>query len=181
VFGFSLGELLVICVIALVAVGPQKLPTLLRALGQWMRKARSMLVDVRAQSGIDDLLRAEGFHGGLGELRTLMRDQQPLFSAPPPPAPVEPPPAPSTASPYVDPYNPGGEIDPTKEYPPEGPDAYGAVPDDLLDFEDPFQGSPLHAESGPDSPAQDPPESPPATAASDTSDSVPPEQSAPAA
>jgi sec-independent protein translocase protein TatB len=127
VFGLSFGELVVIGVVALVAVGPQKLPGMLRTLGEWARKLRILTHEMRTQSGIDDILRHEGIHGGLTELRGLMRGahfQAPAYTAPAPPPVVTPP----TRDPYEN-----LEIDATKEYPPEGPDAYGALPDDLLD------------------------------------------------
>jgi sec-independent protein translocase protein TatB len=137
VFGFSFGELLVISLVTLVAVGPQKLPGVLKTMGQWARKLRKMTLDVRQQTGIDEMLRAEGIQ--LSELRSLMRGYHPPS---PSPAPA---PAPSPVSATVsattsvssaarndDPYL-GLEPDPTREYPPEGADAYGALPDDLLE------------------------------------------------
>src|SRR3954453_11805184 len=62
-----------ICVVALIAVGPKKLPGMLHSLGQFLRKLRNMTNDVRNQTGIDQLLRSEGLHGGLNELRGLLR------------------------------------------------------------------------------------------------------------
>jgi len=130
VFGLSLSELVVIGVVALIAVGPQKLPGMLRTLGEWLRKLRILTHEMRAQSGIDDILRSEGIHGGLSELRGLMRGHQfpPALYTPPAaaPAPVQ------TPTSAYDPYA-GVEIDATKEYPPEGADAYDTVPDDLFD------------------------------------------------
>ncbi len=126
-FGFSFGELLVISLVTLVAVGPQKLPGMLKTMGQWARKLRKMTMDVRQQTGIDEMLRAEGIQ--LAELRSLMRGYHP-------PAPVAAPtpaaPQPVSSSRYEDPYG-GLEPDPTREYPLEGADAYGALPDDLLE------------------------------------------------
>jgi sec-independent protein translocase protein TatB len=119
VFGFSFSELFVISLVTLVAVGPQKLPGMLKTMGQWMRKLRKMTMDVRQQTGIDEMLRAEGIQ--LSELRSLMRGQHSVA------------PTPAPARPYEDPYA-NVEPDPTREYPPEGADAYGALPDDL--FED---------------------------------------------
>ncbi len=116
-FGLSLTELVVIAVVTLVAVGPQRLPGMLKTLGQWIRKLRQMTTEVRAQTGIDDILRAEGIHGGLNELRGLVRGQ--FHDAPRP-----------TAS--ADPYS-SLDADPTREYPLEGADAGGALPDDLFD------------------------------------------------
>jgi sec-independent protein translocase protein TatB len=69
VFGLSFFEVVVIGIVALLAVGPRRLPAMLRDLGNWIRKLRKMTIDVRAQTGIDDILRAEGLHGGLSELR----------------------------------------------------------------------------------------------------------------
>ncbi len=114
-FGLSFSELVVIAVVALVAVGPQRLPGMLHTMGQWVRKLRQMTTEVRAQTGIDDILRAEGLHGGLNELRTLVRGQH-------------------GAEPrrQDDPYA-NLDVDASREYPLEGPDAYGALPDDLLD------------------------------------------------
>lgn len=104
-------------VVALVAVGPQRLPGMLKNFGQWMRKLRKMTLDVQKQTGIDEMLKAEGIAGGMNELRSLMRGYQ------------APPPTPTYRQP--DPYT-TVEIDLGREYPPEGPDTYGALPDDLL-------------------------------------------------
>jgi sec-independent protein translocase protein TatB len=135
VFGFSFGEILVISLVTLVAVGPQKLPGMLKTMGQWMRKLRQMTMDVRQQTGIDEMLRAEGIQ--LSELRSLMRGYHGGISSPiPSPAPAPTPPVASTpvssAVRNDDPYE-GIEPDPTREYPLEGADAYGALPDDLME------------------------------------------------
>jgi len=142
VFGFSFSELLMICVVALIAVGPKKLPGMLHSLGQFLRKMRNMTNDVRNQTGIDQLLRAEGLHGGLNELRGLLRINHGISFDPPH---VSTPsstssesnnnepsvPTPLVHAPIDDPYA-HMDIDSTREYPPEGADAYGALPDDLL-------------------------------------------------
>jgi sec-independent protein translocase protein TatB len=138
VFGFSFGELLVICVVALIAVGPKKLPGMLQTLGQWLRKIRNLTVEVRNQTGIDDLLRSEGLNGGLNELRGLLRGNHGLpFEAPI----VQPTPR----APIEDPYA-NVDIDVSREYPQEGADAHGALPDDLLQQDEaPKQDSALAA------------------------------------
>jgi sec-independent protein translocase protein TatB len=136
VFGFSFGELLVICVVALIAVGPKKLPGMLKTLGQWLRKLRNLTNDVRSQTGIDDLLRSEGLHGGLNELRGLLRGNHGLHFDPPQPAPA-PAPVPAAYTPAPTPDDPYAnfEVDASREYPNEGADSYGALPDDLIDDE----------------------------------------------
>lgn len=137
--GLSFSELLVIAIVALVAVGPQKLPGLLRTLGTWGRKLRTMSQEMRAQSGIDDVLRAEGIQGGLHELRSLMRVQPNLYGPPAPytpPVQTSPPPIPAArpeADPLLDDPYADVALDVSREYPPEGPDAYGAIADDLVD------------------------------------------------
>ena len=117
-FGLSFSEVVVIAIVALLAVGPRRLPGMLRDLGNWIRKLKKMTTDVRAQTGIDDILRAEGLSGGLNELRSLMRG-----------APAAP------AAPYYRPHDDPNpiEIDVSREYPPEGADAKGAIPDDLVE------------------------------------------------
>jgi sec-independent protein translocase protein TatB len=122
VFGFSFSEIVLIAVVALVAVGPQRLPGMLRNFGTWMRKIRKMTTEVRQQTGIDEMLRAEGLHGGLNELRSLMRGGGSIPVAMPRAIPFAPP---------EDPYA-NLDIDVSREYPPEGPDAKGALPDDLV-------------------------------------------------
>ena len=119
-FGVSFPELLVLGTVALLVLGPDKLPGMLRTLGQWIAKLRRLTTEVRYQSGIDDVLRAEGFDGGLNELRSIMRGggtspgarQDQAYKSPPP----------------VERFIP----DKSREYPVEGPDAYGALPEDLL-------------------------------------------------
>jgi sec-independent protein translocase protein TatB len=125
VFGISFPEFLVLGTVALLVLGPEKLPGMLRTLGQWLAKARKLTTEVRYQSGIDDVLRSEGLEGGLSELRGLVRgglgssvlshatahaSSQPLRSA------------------TLDHFVP----DKSREYPVEGCDAYGALPEDLL-------------------------------------------------
>jgi sec-independent protein translocase protein TatB len=116
VSGFSLTEIVMIGIVALVAVGPKRLPGMLRSFGNWVRKLRKMTTEVRAQTGIDDVLRAEGLQGGISELRSLMRGGHA--------------PAAQPYRPAEDPYR-QLEFDVEREYPPEGPDAKGALPDDL--------------------------------------------------
>ncbi len=48
-FDIGWGELLVIGVVALIAIGPKELPSALRALGQWMHKVRRMAGEFQNQ------------------------------------------------------------------------------------------------------------------------------------
>jgi Tat protein translocase TatB subunit len=123
VFGVSFTEFLVVVVVGLIVIGPQKLPGLFRSIGQWIAQLRRLTTEVRAQSGIDEILRAEGLHGGLSELRGLMRSEHrgsiPLDQF-----------AQSRVS-GPDPYNGSFEYDVTRERPVEGPDSCDALGEDL--------------------------------------------------
>jgi sec-independent protein translocase protein TatB len=48
-FDISWSEFLLIGVVALVVIGPKELPTVMRTLGQWTRKVRSMASDFQGQ------------------------------------------------------------------------------------------------------------------------------------
>ena len=48
-FDFAWSELLVIAIVAMVVIGPRDLPKLLYSLGQWVRKARSMVSEFQDQ------------------------------------------------------------------------------------------------------------------------------------
>lgn len=117
-FGVSFPELVVLGTVALLVLGPEKLPGMLRTMGQWVAKLRRLTTEVRHQSGIDEVLRAEGFDGGLNELRSIMRGGS--GSTPSHQATIRQPAAEQFVS------------DKSREYPAEGPDAYGALPEDLV-------------------------------------------------
>lgn len=115
-FGVSFTEFLLLGTVALLVLGPDKLPGMLRTLGHWIAKLRRLSTEVRHQSGIDEVLRAEGFDGGLNELRSMMRGGVPQHPYQPPPRLQEPQFIP----------------DRSREYPVEGPDIQGALPEDLV-------------------------------------------------
>jgi sec-independent protein translocase protein TatB len=123
VFGISFFEIAVIAVIVLIVVGPKKLPSMLRTVGDWIGKLRRLTTEVRAQTGIDDILRNEGIDGGLTELRSILRGDVSGIGH----GRYEP--RPQAADPYPEPT----ALDPTREFPPEGADAAGAIADDLFD------------------------------------------------
>lgn len=129
-FGVSLQELALTALIALLVVGPRRLPQMLRTLGEWVRRLRLYTEEVRTSTGIDEVLRREGIDGGLSELRSMLRgDLRALdrYATRRALAPVRPPPPAFELPP----------VDDLREYPPEGVDAGGAIPDDLLADPDP--------------------------------------------
>jgi sec-independent protein translocase protein TatB len=54
-FGIDSGELLIIAVVALVVIGPKDLPRVMRAIGNFVGKARGMARHFR--SGVDNMMR----------------------------------------------------------------------------------------------------------------------------
>jgi Tat protein translocase TatB subunit len=128
VFGISFTELVVVVVVALVVLGPQKLPGLFRSIGQWIAHLRRITTEVRAQSGIDEILRAEGLQGGLSELRGILRH--------PPVVDTTIDQAPPSSLRARDPYGESFGYDATRERPVEGPDSYDAIAEDLVEKAD---------------------------------------------
>jgi sec-independent protein translocase protein TatB len=57
-FDIGWDELLLIALVALVVIGPKELPTVLRTLGNWIAKARSLAGEFR--SHVDDMIRETG-------------------------------------------------------------------------------------------------------------------------
>lgn len=66
-FDFSFWELAIVLIVALLVVGPDKLPILAAKLGRWIGKAKRMMVSVR--SDIEDELKA-------AELKEMLEKQQ---------------------------------------------------------------------------------------------------------
>lgn len=160
VFGVSPVELMFVGIVALLVVGPDKLPAMLRSVGSGLSRLRRLTLDVRNQSGIDEILQAEGLSGGLDELRSLMRRGSAPMSAvarslanaaQTTPARVRAGVRAAAASPTVD------LTDRSREYPIEGADAAGALPEDLLASARPAGGdSEAHAASHPADTGQSP-------------------------
>jgi sec-independent protein translocase protein TatB len=157
VFGLSFGELVVLLLVAVVVLGPKEMPRYLRKAGQLAGQLRRMAYDMRAKSGIDEVLRSEGIGSDIaeirrlatfarGELGSIMTDLRSTANG----AAVRDVPA----SPYAQtqtPYPAQGpqptapvrppapvpmvaassvvEIDRAREYPTAGADSYGALPE----------------------------------------------------
>lgn len=122
---------MVVVIVGLIVLGPQKLPGLFRTIGQWVGQLRRLSTEVRAQSGIDELLRAEGLHGGLNELRGILRTEHH--------SPVD------LVSEHTapNPYSQDFGYDTSRERPVEGPDSFDAIAEDLTDsIEEPRSHTP---------------------------------------
>ena len=152
-FGVSFLEFILIGIVALVVVGPKKLPGMLNTAGRWIAKARRIINEMRQSSGIDDILRSEGIDGSLRELKGLVKSPTVSWSGAvnhlskaPAQRQSAPSSTPSPASPPAwagnhayedmveDPYLPKRKAkdDPSTEYPDEGADIGIMLADDLL-------------------------------------------------
>jgi sec-independent protein translocase protein TatB len=163
VFGLSFGELCVLLMVAMVVLGPQELPRYLRKAGQMAGKLRRLAYEMREKSGIDEVLRTEGLHEEIAELRKLARGEvmgmaaamrsltESARGAAAPASPYAVPAAPYGATaPYVPPGLPetnAPDVDAfvtrERELPTEGADSYGALPDTSVVYEGLVVASPL--------------------------------------
>jgi sec-independent protein translocase protein TatB len=164
VFGLSFGELCVLLVVAMVVLGPKELPKYLRKAGQFAGRMRRLAFEMREKSGIDEVLRTEGIDRDILEIRRLARGEitgvvsavrstadaarVPGITSPARPAPV--PGAPAGAQPgqlppatVPLPEQLPVSVDRHREYPREGADSYGALPEDAAVYDGSFPPSPL--------------------------------------
>lgn len=136
-FGLSFGEFCVLIIVAIVVIGPKDMPKVLRKAGQLAGRLRRMASDVRTQSGIDDVLRADGLHEDIAEIRKLAQAD---FLAP-----VARPSTAMTTRP--DPDTGDITIVREREYPREGADSYDAIPDSAILYSHQTAASPLAADA----------------------------------
>jgi sec-independent protein translocase protein TatB len=163
VFGLSFGELVVVVIVAMVVLGPKELPKVLRTVGQWAGRARRFAAEMREKSGIDDVLRVEGIDRDIAEIRKLARGEiegvvaagrsvraavagatAPVIATPSATGPTVYGSASELAATSAPtPALPPVEVDRVREYPLEGPDSYGALPDTAMVYGGGFPASPL--------------------------------------
>jgi len=58
-FGIGTGELIVILIVALIIIGPQKLPEIAKSLGKAMGEVKRATRDIQDELKFDDLLKDE--------------------------------------------------------------------------------------------------------------------------
>jgi sec-independent protein translocase protein TatB len=58
-FNIGFGELAVICIVLIIVVGPERLPSMMKTLGKTLRTLRQASRDIRASTGIDELMRED--------------------------------------------------------------------------------------------------------------------------
>ena len=79
-FDVSFPELVLVCVVALLVLGPERLPEALRTLGLWLGRARRSFLSVKAEIereiGMDEVRRQLHNETILEDLKRLERDAQ---------------------------------------------------------------------------------------------------------
>jgi Tat protein translocase TatB subunit len=62
-WNIGFGELAIICIVLIIAVGPERLPSMMKTVGKTVRTLRQASRDLRESTGIDELLREDfDFH-----------------------------------------------------------------------------------------------------------------------
>jgi|HubBroStandDraft_5_1064220.scaffolds.fasta_scaffold246995_2 sec-independent protein translocase protein TatB len=155
VFGLSFGELCVLLLVAVMVLGPKELPRYLRKAGQFAGRLRRMAYEMREKSGIDEVLRTEGLDREIAEIRQLARGEiggvraalrsttdavrsagaTAATAAAGVPSAYAPTQVPGTPEPI--------SVDREREYPREGADSYGALPDTAIVYEGSLPASEL--------------------------------------
>lgn len=144
-FNIGFGELAIICIVLIIAVGPERLPSMMKTLGRTIRTLRQASRDIRASTGIDELLR-EDFD---------------LYTPPPPPRrpaivpstthdPVEPAPV-SRQDPIEPPATPAAAATPAEPAPVEAALLGGAAPQPVMPKIMPSETSSTRGTAEPDS------------------------------
>ncbi|MBK8182664.1 MAG: twin-arginine translocase subunit TatB [Candidatus Competibacteraceae bacterium] len=153
-FEMGFWELVLVAVVALIVVGPEKLPGVARTAGLWVGKARRMVADVKAEvdrelqlEELKQSFRQQADLGGLKDfsqkMKSLERDIQAEFNDPgPPPG-----------------WRPGSAIEPPLEATPSSAPAAVAAslpPVDLAKNDPKRVGPPPAVLSRPSAPPADP-------------------------
>jgi sec-independent protein translocase protein TatB len=114
-FDIGWSEFVLIAVVALIAIGPKELPRVLRALGQWMGKARKMAAEFQSQfqeamreaemadlkQSFDEVRQAASGLSGRNLLSSLEKDVTNSLRIDEPSKPVETPEAPAIEPPVT--------------------------------------------------------------------------------
>ncbi len=81
-FGIGAGELMVIAIVILIAVGPDRLPTLMKTLGKGMRDVRRTTNELRRSTGIDEILEENDLRDPLGLKKPTQKKPAPKPTKP---------------------------------------------------------------------------------------------------
>jgi len=78
-FGIGFGEMLMIAVVLLIAVGPKKMPTLMKAMGKGLREFRRATRELKNAAGIDELLRDDALRDPLKAAKLKKHKPRPVY------------------------------------------------------------------------------------------------------
>jgi Sec-independent protein translocase protein TatA len=95
-FGIGPGELFIICVVLIIAVGPDRLPQFMKTVGGTLRTLRQASRDIRTSVGIDEMMRPDP--PPRPKPRPAPAQTQPRQAAPTPASVPEPVPEPDAAA-----------------------------------------------------------------------------------
>jgi len=73
-FDFSFGELLLVALVALVVLGPERLPKAARFIGLWVRRARAQWYSVKSE--LEHELASDELRRSLDDGREAMREAE---------------------------------------------------------------------------------------------------------
>lgn len=98
-FDFSLGEMLIVALVALVVLGPERLPKAARFAGLWVRKARAQWYSMKHE--LEQELASEELRRSLRESQEALRETEAQLREATGEAPraIAPPPEAATATP----------------------------------------------------------------------------------
>lgn len=106
-FGIGITEMLLIAVVALVVIGPRKLPATLRTIGKAIAQFRRVVTQIKDEVGYDEVVDevVRPLREGMNDLHNQVRS---------------------------DPYSTADDtsLGVTAEYPEGGPDDFGALPEE---------------------------------------------------
>jgi TatA/E family protein of Tat protein translocase len=85
-FGMGMPEILLILALALIVIGPKKLPDIAKAMGRAMREFKKATTELKETMEIDDQLK--DVKDAFQDVNTDLKESVD-FSAPPPPSPAE--------------------------------------------------------------------------------------------
>jgi sec-independent protein translocase protein TatB len=81
-FGIGAGEMVVIAILILIAVGPDRMPALMKTLGKGMRDVRRTTNDLRRSTGIDEILEENDLRDPFGLKSPVQKKPAPKVAKP---------------------------------------------------------------------------------------------------
>ncbi len=118
-FSLGFGEIVIICLILIVVVGPERLPAVMKNVGKTMRSVRQASRELRETVGLDELMREDVLRP-MPQRRppaaTISRTDDAAPAAPPVAPPPNPSPAPDVAN--ANPSDPAPDAAGTSGAPP---------------------------------------------------------------